>query len=142
MNSVGYKGCFSDSAVCPKKCVHRHLKGVTELEKNVEISLLFDFYGQLLKEQQQQAVSLYYNDDLSLSEIATQLNITRQGVRDSIKRSEAQLYTYEEKLGLFKRFKQTEAGLLQIEKLAEKLTFDYDKKLAVEIIETAKSLHE
>ena len=112
------------------------------MEKNVEISLLFDFYGQLLKEQQQQAVSLYYNDDLSLSEIASQLNITRQGVRDSIKRSEAQLYIYEEKLGLFKRFKQTEAGLLQIEELAEKLTVEYDKNLAVDIIETAKSLHE
>jgi len=112
------------------------------LEKNVEISLLFDFYGQLLKEQQQQAVSLYYNDDLSLSEIASQLNITRQGVRDSIKRSEAQLYTYEEKLGLFKRFKQTEAGLLKIEELAENLKVNYDKSLAAQIIETAKSLHE
>ena len=112
------------------------------MEKNVEISLLFDFYGQLLKEQQQQAVSLYYNDDLSLSEIASQLDITRQGVRDSIKRSEAQLYTYEEKLGLYKRFRQTESGLLEIEKLAEKLTCDYDKELAVKILETAKSLHE
>lgn len=118
------------------------LKGVTGLEKNVEISLLFDFYGQLLKEQQQQAVSLYYNDDLSLSEIASQLNITRQGVRDSIKRSEAQLYTYEEKLGLFKRFRQTESALYEIEKLAEKLTCNYDKELAVKILETAKSLHE
>ena len=112
------------------------------MEKNVEISLLFDFYGQLLKEQQQQAVSLYYNDDLSLAEIASQLNITRQGVRDSIKRSEAQLYTYEEKLGLFKQFKQTEAGLLLIEKLAEKLICNYDKELAEEILKTAKSLHE
>lgn len=112
------------------------------MEKNVEISLLFDFYGQLLKEQQQQAVSLCYNDDLSLSEIAAQLNITRQGVRDSIKRSEVQLYTYEEKLGLFKRFKQTESGLLLIEKLAEKLTYNYDKELAEEILKTAKSLHE
>lgn len=112
------------------------------MEKNVEISLLFDFYGQLLKEQQQQAVSLYYNDDLSLSEIASQLNITRQGVRDSIKRSETQLYTYEEKLGLFKRFRQTESALYEIEKLAEKLTSNYDKELAVKILETAKSLHE
>ena len=119
------------------------LKGVAgDLEKNVEITLLFDFYGQLLKEQQQQAVSLYYNEDLSLAEIAAQLNITRQGVRDSIKRSEAQLYTYEEKLGLFKRFRQTESGLLAIEKLAEKLIDNYDKDLAVEILKTAKSLHE
>lgn len=115
---------------------------MTVLEKNVEISLLFDFYGQLLKEQQQQAVSLYYNDDLSLSEIAAQLNITRQGVRDSIKRSETQLYTYEEKLGLFRRFKETEAGLLAIEEYAEKLIENYDRDLAVKIMETAKALHE
>lgn len=112
------------------------------MEKNIEISLLFDFYGQLLKEQQQQAVSLYYNDDLSLAEIAAQLNITRQGVRDSIKRAEAQLYLYEDKLGLFKRFKRTETELLKIEDLANKLIVNYDKKLAEEILETAKSLHE
>lgn len=108
----------------------------------MEISLLFDFYGQLLKEQQQQAVSLYYNDDLSLAEIAGQLNITRQGVRDSIKRSEVQLYTYEEKLGLMKRFKQTESGLFDIERYAENLIKNYDKELAVKILETAKALHE
>lgn len=112
------------------------------MEKNLEISLLFDFYGQLLKEQQQQAVSLYYNDDLSLAEIALQLNITRQGVRDSIKRAENQLYLYEEKLGLFKRFQKTEQGLLTIENLARKLTENYDKSLADEIYSTAKSLHE
>ena len=118
------------------------LRGANEVEKNVEISLLFDFYGQLLKEQQQQAVSLYYNDDLSLSEIASELNITRQGVRDCIKRSEVQLYRYEEKLGLFKRFKETEEGLFNIEKCAEKLMNNYDKDLVVEIFDIAKSLHE
>lgn len=112
------------------------------MEKNIEISLLFDFYGQLLKEQQQKAVALYYNDDLSLSEIATELNITRQGVRDSLKRSEAQLYLYEEKLGLYKRFRETEQGLLEIEQLATKLTQDFDKELAEKIIEIAKALQE
>lgn len=112
------------------------------MEKNIEISLLFDFYGQLLKEQQQQAISLYYNDDLSLSEIALDLGITRQGVRDSIKRGEAQLLTYEEKLGLMKRFHETESGLYEIENLAEKLLDGYDEKLVAKIIDTAKSLHE
>lgn len=112
------------------------------MEKNIEISLLFDFYGQLLKEQQQKAVSLYYNDDLSLSEIALDLGITRQGVRDCIKRSEAQLYAYEEKLGLMARFRETEQGLLTIENLALRLTENYDKTLAEEILKTAQSLHE
>ncbi len=112
------------------------------MEKNIEISLLFDFYGQLLKEQQQQTVTLYYNDDLSLSEISSQLGITRQGVRDSIKRAEKSLYSYEEKLGLLKRFQKTENGLYEIEGLAQILLERYDKELVQRIIDTAQSLHE
>ncbi len=112
------------------------------MEKNIEISLLFDFYGQLLKEVQQQAVELYYNDDLSLSEISDQLGITRQGVRDSIKRAEKSLYSFEEKLGLLKRFQETEKGLYKIEELSKKLYDRYDKELVRQIIETAESLHE
>ena len=61
------------------------------MAKNLEISLLFDFYGDMLTEKQRDVVELYYNDDLSLSEIAENEGITRQGVRDSIKRAEAQL---------------------------------------------------
>ncbi len=112
------------------------------MEKNIEISLLFDFYGQLLKQQQRQAVTLYYNDDLSLAEIAEQLGITRQGVRDCIKRSETLLYNFEKKLGLYKRFREVETGLYEIEALAEKLKAEYDIKTAEQIISTAKSLHE
>lgn len=73
------------------------------MEKNVEVSLLFDFYGELLKPSCRQAIDLYYNEDLSLAEIAAQTGITRQGVRDSIKRSEEKLFELEKKLGLFKR---------------------------------------
>lgn len=112
------------------------------MEKNIEISLLFDFYGQLLKEVQQRAVELYYNDDLSLSEISDQLGITRQGVRDSIKRAEKSLYSFEEKLGLLKRFQETEKGLFKIEELSRELYDRYDKELVRQIIETAESLHE
>ena len=112
------------------------------MEKNIEISLLFDFYGQLLKEQQRQAIMLYYNDDLSLAEIADQLGITRQGVRDCIKRSENLLYNFEEKLGLYKRFREVEAGLYEIETLADSLKTNYDKEAVDKIISTAKFLHE
>ncbi|MBR2279647.1 MAG: YlxM family DNA-binding protein [Ruminococcus sp.] len=112
------------------------------MEKNIEISLLYDFYGQLLKEGQQKTVTLYYNDDLSLSEISSQLGITRQGVLDSIKRAEKSLYSYEEKLGLLKRFQETEKGLYEIEKLAKSLQNRYDKTAVQKIIDTAKSLHE
>ena len=67
------------------------------MEKNIEISLLLDFYGELLKPSVRETIDLYYNDDLSLAEVAAQCGITRQGVRDSVKRGEAQLFAYEEK---------------------------------------------
>lgn len=111
------------------------------MEKNIEISLLYDFYGQLLKKQQQEAVTLYYNDDLSLSEIASQLGITRQGVRDCVKRAEERLYGFEEKLGLKKRFNEVEAGLREIEELAETLG-NSERETADRIISVARSLHE
>lgn len=91
------------------------------MEKNYEVSLLLDFYGQLLKPSGRAAVDLYYNEDLSLSEIADQTGITRQGVRDSIKRSEQQLFEFEEKLGLFKRFVELENGLDEIYRSAQKI---------------------
>ena len=80
------------------------------MEKNIEVSLLFDFYGELLKPSGRQAIDLYYNDDLSLAEIAAQTGITRQGVRDSIKRCEQQLFDFEKKLGLFRQFQTLRQG--------------------------------
>ena len=65
------------------------------MPKNMEIALLFDFYGDMLTEKQRQVVELYYEDDLSLAEIAEDQKITRQGVRDSIKRAEAQMLDME-----------------------------------------------
>lgn len=81
------------------------------MAKNLEIAYLLDFYGDLLTEKQRDAVEYYYNDDLSLSEIADNLGISRQGVRDSIKRAEAILFNMEETLGLAKRFKEMQSGL-------------------------------
>ena len=67
-------------------------------EKNLEIGYLLDFYGDILPERRRDIMDLYYNDDLSLSEIAEQMGITRQAVRDSIKKTEQELFFYEEKL--------------------------------------------
>ena len=91
------------------------------MEKNVEISLLLDFYGELLKPSVRQTIDLYYNDDLSLAEVAQQCGITRQGVRDSVKRGEAQLFSFENKLRLMRRFRETEAGLDEIAGLAAQI---------------------
>lgn len=74
------------------------------MAKNFEVSLLLDFYGELLTEKQRESVEYYYNDDLSLGEIAANLGISRQGVRDNIKRAETILFEMEEKLGLMAKF--------------------------------------
>jgi len=84
------------------------------MSKNLDISLLFDFYGEMLTEKQRGVVELYYNADLSLAEIAEHSGITRQGVRDSVKRAENQLLEFEEKLGLLSRFHNISEGLDEI----------------------------
>ena len=68
------------------------------MEKNVKISMLWQIYGKLLTEKQYKVIDYYYNQDLSLSEIAENEEITRQGVRDIIKKGEKKLFEYEEKL--------------------------------------------
>ena len=79
--------------------------------KDLNVSLLMDFYGNLLPEKQQDMLEQYYQEDLSLSEIADNSGITRQGVHDNIKRAVAELKNYEEKLGLLTRFSEiTEAA--------------------------------
>ena len=89
-------------------------------DKLVQITLLFDFYGQLLTEKQIEIVDMYYNNDLSLGEISEQKGISRQGVYDTLKRAEKTLYQYEEKLGLVDRFlKQKQNMQKTIEMLDE-----------------------
>ena len=78
-------------------------------EKNLAIGYLLDFYGDILPERRRDILDLYYNDDLSLSEIAEQMGITRQAVRDSIKKTETELFFYEEKLGLRRRLTEAQS---------------------------------
>lgn len=73
------------------------------------MAMLFDFYGDLLTERQREFYDLYYNDDLSLAEIAENYAISRQGVRDTIVRAERTLEDVEEKTGLIRRFHRTRA---------------------------------
>ncbi len=91
------------------------------MAKNLEISLLLDYYGNMLTEKQREVVDWYYNEDLSLAEIAEHTGITRQGVRDSIKRAETQLLEYEEKLGLCARFQKMQKALDEIAEQASYL---------------------
>lgn len=73
-------------------------------EKNLNISLLLDFYGDILSERQNEMLSMYYNEDCSLSEIAETFSISRQGVRSVLKKGETILTDMENKLHLASRF--------------------------------------
>lgn len=73
------------------------------MEKNVKISIMLDIYGKMLTEKQYRLLDDYYNNDLSLSEIAENEEITRQAVRDNLKKGENNLFEYEEKLGFMKK---------------------------------------
>ena len=92
------------------------------LAKNLDITILLDFYGDMLTPKQREFLDYYYNEDLSLSEIAANVGITRQGVRDAIKRAEAQLMEMEDRLGLVKRFKDMQTGLEEIIECATKIS--------------------
>ena len=93
------------------------------MAKNLEISYLLDFYGDVLTDKQREAMEEYYNADLSLAEIAEGLGITRQGVRDAVKRGEATLVELEEKIGAAGRYRALADQLDQLEHLLRDIRF-------------------
>lgn len=98
------------------------------IEKIVRVSELLDFYGGLLTEKQREAMELYYNEDLSLSEISENLGISRQAVYDTIKRSQKSLEEYESKIGLLDRFSVQEKKLEKLHELIENAVSELDSK--------------
>lgn len=80
----------------------------------LEMTLLFDFYGEILTDKQRDFFDLYYNNDYSLAEIAENVGITRQGVRDIISRAEQILRNMESKLGLVARAGRVQDSILEI----------------------------
>jgi predicted DNA-binding protein YlxM (UPF0122 family) len=95
---------------------------MSKSQKNLRVALLLDYYGGLLTEKQREVVDLYYNEDLSLAEISELCGITRQGVRDSIKRGEGQLLEMEDKLGLVERITNLETTIDEVEEISAKLS--------------------
>lgn len=85
------------------------------------MAMLFDFYGDLLTERQREFYDLYYNEDLSLAEIAENYGISRQGVRDVIVRAEAAMSEIEEKTHIIRRFHQSKAAIAAIDAAADRL---------------------
>ena len=104
------------------------------------MAMLFDFYGKLLTDKQREMLAFYYEQDLSLGEIAEEFQISRQAVHDVIKRSEKILEQYEEKLGLVNKFSIEQEKLNELLQLLETLEVPFDtaqylKKLVCEIQE-------
>ena len=113
------------------------------MDKYVEISILLQIYGKLLTKKQLNVLDNYYNDNLSLSEIAENNKISRQGVRDLLKKGEDKLFEYEEKLEFMKKMKKNEQTIKTIlaqlnkigdnssDKKVEKILNDIQKELRV-----------
>lgn len=111
------------------------------MDKHIELSMLWEIYGKLLTKKQYEVLNDYYNEDLSLSEIAENYNISRQGVRDLIKKGENKLFEYEEKLSIMKKLQENEKTiqliLSQLSKLQENSS---DKKVEKILNEVQKEL--
>lgn len=112
------------------------------MEKNIEISMLCQYYGKLLTEKQYELINDYYNNDYSLSEIAENHGITRQAVRDIIKKGENKLFELEEKLGFMKRTLKQEKAiahiLSQLSKIQDK---DSEKQISKILDNVRKELN-
>ena len=97
------------------------------MEKSIEVSMLLELYGKLLTNTQADTVDLYYNQNLSLGEIAEELNITRQGVRKNLVYAEKKLFDFEEKLGFLKQKLENDEQMSK--KLQEKLSLLYWRQM-------------
>ncbi|MGR5996898.1 putative DNA-binding protein [Bacillus cereus] len=105
------------------------------LEKTTRMNYLFDFYQSLLTQKQRSYMSLYYLDDLSLGEIAEEFDVSRQAVYDNIKRTEAMLEEYEEKLVLLQKFQERQRLVAKLKQLISEEHVNEEMKQVVEAIE-------
>ena len=98
------------------------ISGDSKLDELIYLSMLYDFYGELLPDNKKQVFEDYVLNDLSLSEIAEHMNISRQGVHDIVKRCTQELKDYEEKLSLLKKFSKIKDMLESIKDLCYKIS--------------------
>lgn len=108
------------------------------MEEKVKISMLCQLYGKLLTKKQFEFIDDYYNNDLSLSEIAENHNITRQAVRDIIKKGKKKLFEYEEKLMFMKRMLNQEKRIEKALSELTKIQKDSSDKQVVSVLESIK----
>ena len=104
-------------------------------QKNMRLAFLLDFYGEALDEHARSIMKAYYEDDLSLAEIADGEGISRQGVRHIIKKSEEQLDFLETRLGLAEHYSELEVACERIKAIAQRLTESGSQALAEELMQ-------
>ena len=109
---------------------------VIEVDKILEQTLLFDFYGELLTKHQKEIYERFVSEDLSLGEIAEEAGISRQGVHDLIRRCNQALRGYEEKLHLIEKFLAVKEKVERIEQLLD----DYKEKNAKELVSSIRKI--
>lgn len=112
------------------------------MDKVVEIGILFDYYGKLLTDKQFEIVDQYYNEDLSLSEIAEIHGISKQAVSENLKRAEKKLYNYEKKLLLVDRNQKTSKGIQNALEEMKRLLSTEDEYLSKRELEDLMKLFE
>ncbi len=103
------------------------------LEERVYLSMLYDFYGALLKENNRRIFEAYIQEDYSISEIAEEMEISRQAVHDAVKRITKQLKGYEEKLGLLERFEQQRGKMRRLHECLQEMSISEDDPRGQEI---------
>lgn len=141
-------GMGYDSHAC--KANRLYIGGIFVKNQTYRMTMLFDFYGEILTDRQKEFFDLYYNEDLSLAEIAENYGISRQGVRDVIVRAEAAMTELEDKTGLIRRFVQMQKKVQGIEDAAKEIrTINYRQyenpeleRLTAQICEYAAALRE
>lgn len=110
-----------------------------EIENSVKLSILLEIYGKLLTEKQYDMLNDYYNNDLSLAEIAENEKITRQAVRDNLKKGEKKLFEYEEKLQIMKKNKMQEEQIANILSEISNLTENSSDSEIANVLEDVKN---
>ena len=123
----------------------RSLTGEDLILESLEMTLLFDYYGELLTQRQRDCLDMRYNQDMSLGEIAQELGVSRQGVFDTLNRAETLLRNMEEKTGFLRRDEAVRRAAQGIRQAAEALNQMENPevvRLAGQILTAAKELEE
>lgn len=111
-----------------------------EFNEITQVSLLYDFYGQLLTKRQREVMELYHEENFSLSEIADEFSISRQGVHDALKNAEKALQSYEEKLGLVEKFQKSRQAIQEIDAAIDRLAEEDPGSAASQELKKIKSI--